>query len=130
MGNRWGTLRLLTVGFAGIVLVVKTTPGRIEPQGEPTPGKFAAAPKLLCTPLGVPSRLVKGGAMRLPVRPKFGPGPPTKGNCTNGWLKAGGKKELERPVRAGEPPTLSGGRMIAGPLPSSVALKKSCEFGR
>src|SRR5579885_497782 len=130
MVNRSGTVSVLKVRFAGIVLVVKTTPGRIEPQGEPTPGKFDAAPKLLCTALGVPSRLVKGGAIRLPVRPKFGPGPPTNGNCTNGWLKAGRKKVSESPVRAVEPLTLSGGRMIAGPLPSVVALKKSCEFGR
>src|SRR5438105_13127923 len=94
------------------------------------PVNVDASPKLLSRPLGVPRRLVKGIAMRLPVRPKFGPGPPTNGNCTNGWLNAGRKKELPSPVSAVDPLTLSGGRMIAGPLPRSVELKKSYEFGR
>src|SRR5919199_307676 len=127
MVNRSGTVSVLNVRFAGIVLVVSTTPGRIEPQAEPTPGKFDAAPKFVCAPLGVPRRLVKGGAMRLPVSPKFGPGPPTKGNCTNGWLKAGRKTAPLMPL---VPLTLSGARMMAGGLPRSVAPKKSCEFGR
>src|ERR1043165_5917177 len=91
MVNSSGTVSVLKVELAGIVLVVKTTPGSIEPQTEPTPGKFDAAPKLLCTAVGVPRRLVKGTAMRLPVRPKFGPVPPTNGNCTNGWLPRGRK---------------------------------------
>src|SRR5919206_3508023 len=105
------------VRFAGIVRVVSTTPGRIEPQGEPTPGKFEAALKFPCScPVGVPRRDVKGTAMRLPVSPKLGPGPPTNGNWTNGWLKAGRKRGL-KVVRAVEPLTLSGGRMMAGPLP-------------
>src|SRR3954464_6627483 len=95
MVNRLGTVSVLKVRLAGIVRVVMTTPGKIEPQTEPTPGKFDAAPKLLCTAEGVPRRLVKGGAMRLPVRPKFGPTPPTKGNCTNGWLNAGLKSGWE-----------------------------------
>src|SRR5919198_561513 len=129
MVNRLGTVIGLKVRLAGIVRVVSTTPGRMLPQAEPTPGKFDAAPKLFCRPLGVPRRLVNGGAMRLPVSPKFGPGPPTKGNCTNGWLKAG-RKSGPKPVRGVEPLTLSGGRMMAGPLPKSVAPKKSCEFGR
>jgi hypothetical protein len=67
--------------------------------------------------------------MRLPVRPKFGPGPPTNGNCTKGWLNAG-RKSGEKLVSAVEPAVLSGGTTMAAPLPSKVAPKKSCEFGR
>src|SRR5215212_674536 len=128
MVNSWGTVSVLKVRLAGIVRVVMTTPGRIEPQAEPTPGKFDAAPKLLCAIEGVPRRLVKGGAMRLPVRPKFGPVPPTKGNWTNGWLNAG-RKSGEKLVSAVEPEVRSGAMMMAGALPSSVEPKKSCEFG-
>src|ERR1043166_8193922 len=129
MVKRSGTVSVWKVRFAGIVRVVSTTPGRIEPQIEPMPGKFEAAPKLLSRPLGVPMRLVNGGAIRLPVRPKFGPGPPTKGNCTKGWLNAGRKSGLKL-VSVMEPLTPSGGRMIAGPLPKRPGPKKSCEFGR
>src|ERR1041385_3696289 len=127
--NRSGTVNCAKVRFAGIVRVVSTTPGRMLPQIEPIPGKFDAAPKLLSKPLGVPMRLVNGGAMRLPVRPKFGPGPPTNGNCTNGWLKAG-RKSGWKLVRAVEPLTLSGAMMMAGPLPKRPGPQKSCEFGR
>src|SRR5689334_22853732 len=98
---------VLKVELAGIWRVVRTTPGRIEPQTEPTPGKFDAAPKVLCTVEGVPKREVNGGAMRLPVRAKFGPVPPTNGNCTNGWLKAG-RKSGWKLVRAVEPAVRSG----------------------
>src|SRR5687767_1086228 len=95
MVNRSGTVIGLKVRLAGITRVVKTTPGSIEPQGEPTPGKFDAPLKLPCScPTGVPSVEVKGGAMKLPVSPKLGPGPPTNGNWTNGWLKAGRKIAL------------------------------------
>src|SRR5205085_12686265 len=114
MVNRSGTVSVLKVRLAGIVLVVNTTPGSIEPQTEPMPGKFDAAPKLLCPMVGVPRRLVNGTAMRLPVRPKFGPGPPTNGNCTNGWLKAG-RKSGWKLVRAVEPEVRSGAMMMAGP---------------
>src|SRR5438067_13812533 len=127
MVNRSGTVSVLKVRLAGIVRVVRTTPGRIEPQGEPMPGKFAAALKLPVPPLGVPRRLVNGGAMRLPVSPKLGPGPPTNGNCTKGWLKAGRNSE---PKLACGPLTRSGPWMLAGPLPRSVELKKCWEFGR
>src|SRR5690349_13357253 len=117
MVARSGTVSTLKVELAGIVRVVSTTPGRIEPQGEPTPGKFEAAVKFPCScPVGTPRRDVKGTAMRLPVRPKLGPGPPTNGNCTNGWLKAGRKSE-PKPVRVVEPDTRSGAMMMAGPLP-------------
>src|SRR5215218_4053548 len=106
MVNRSGTVSVLKVRLAGIVRVVSTTPGRIEPQGEPTPGKLEAVLKFPCSaPVGVPRLDVKGGAMRLPVSPKLGPGPPTYGNCTNGWLKAGRKKVSPRPVSAVEPLT-------------------------
>src|SRR5919205_657625 len=102
---------LLKVRLAGMTRVVSTTPGRIEPQGEPMPGKFDAAPKLFCTAEGVPRRLVKGGAKRLPVRPRFGPVPPTNGNWTNGWLKAG-RKTAPKPLICVEPETRSGARMM------------------
>src|SRR5215213_360885 len=99
MVNRSGTISVLKVRLAGIVRVVSTTPGRIEPHGEPTPGKLEAALKFPCSaPVGVPRRDVKGGAIRLPVSPKLGPGPPTNGNCTKDWLPAGRKKLLPRPV--------------------------------
>src|ERR1044072_6948407 len=78
--NSCGTVSVLNVRLAGIVRVVSTTPGRMPPHGEPTPGKID--PPL--PPVAEPSLLVNGGAIALPVRPKFGPGPPTKGNCTNG----------------------------------------------
>src|SRR5919206_5389396 len=111
------------VRFAGIVRVVSTTPGRIEPQGEPTPGKFEAALKFPCScPVGVPRRDVKGTAMRLPVSPKLGPGPPTNGNWTNGWLKAG-RKSVPKLVSAVEPETRVGAWMTAAPLPSRFRPK-------
>src|SRR2546423_11794539 len=92
MVTRSGTVNGLKVRLAGIVRVVSTTPGSIEPQGEPTPGKFEADPQLPPDPpKGTPRRLTNGGAMMLPVSPRFGPVPPTNGNCTNGWLKAGRK---------------------------------------
>src|SRR5215218_1475456 len=99
MVNRSGTVRVLKVRLAGIVRVVSTTPGSMEPQGEPTPGKLEAPLKFPCSaPVGVPRRDVKGGAMRLPVSPKLGPGPPTNGNWTNGWLKDGRKTAPWMPV--------------------------------
>src|SRR5215207_11640012 len=92
MVNRSGTVSVLKVRLAGIVRVVSTTPGRIEPQGEPMVGKLEAPLKFPCSaPVGIPSRVVRGGAMRLPVSPKLGPGPPTNGNWTKVWLNAGRK---------------------------------------
>src|ERR1044072_9514871 len=128
MVTRSGAVSVLKVRLAGICRVVMSTPGRIEPQTEPTPGKFDAAPKLLWTEIGDPSRDGDSGAIRLPVSPKFGPVPPTKGNWTNGWLKAG-LKSGEKLVSAVEPEVRSGAMMMAGALPSCVAPKKSCEFG-
>src|SRR5882672_2219916 len=76
----------------GSITVDSTMPGRMLPTGEPIPGKFDAAPKLPLPPLGVPMRLTNGGAIALPVKPKFGPTPPINGYCKNGC-----------------PPTLHGG---------------------
>src|SRR5687767_12916005 len=78
--NRLGTIIGRVVAVAGTTLVVSTTPGRILPAGLPTPGKFAAALKAPLPPVGAPRTLVNGGAIALPVRPKFGPVPPTNGN--------------------------------------------------
>ncbi len=78
--NRSGAIMARVDVVGGITLVVSTTPGRMLPTDEPTPGKFEAALKLPLLPVGAPSVLVKGGAILLPVRPKFGPGPPTNGN--------------------------------------------------
>src|SRR5258705_11692426 len=76
----------------GSTAVAKTIPGRMLPTGDPIPGKFDADPKLPFPPNGVPMRLTNGGAIALPVKPKFGPVPPIKGNCRKPW-----------------PPTLHGG---------------------
>src|SRR5215207_7784599 len=100
MVNRSGTVRALKVRLAGIVRVVSTTPGRIEPQGEPMPPKFEAELKLPPpVPVTGPSVEVKGTEEALPVpglpnSPKLGPVPPMNGNCTKGWLKAGRKSTL------------------------------------
>src|SRR5918912_883615 len=130
MVNRFGTVSVLKVRLAGIVRVVSTMPGRIDPTTDPMPGKLAAPLKLPCSPPdGVPRREVKGGAMRLPVSPKLGPGPPTNGNCTNGWLPAGRKSGL-KPVNCVEPETRSGDRMMAGPLLNGKMPTKGVVFGR
>src|SRR5215210_5246930 len=96
MVNRSGTVNCWNVRLAGMVRVVSTTPGRIEPQGEPTPGKLDAPLKLPCSvPIGAPRRVTSGtGLVGGPVIPKFGPTPPTNGNCTNGWLPTGRKRAL------------------------------------
>src|ERR1051325_7518026 len=105
MVNRLGTVNCWKVRLAGIVLVVRTTPGRIDPQAEPMPGKVEAPLKLPCSlPVGELIVLRNGGAMRLPVSPKLGPVPPTNGNCTNGWLKAG-RKSRPKVVNCVEPLT-------------------------
>src|SRR3712207_8354872 len=98
MVNRSGTVIGRKDRLAGMTRVVSTTPGRIEPQGEPMPPKFEAALQLPeSVPVTGPSVEVKGGEAPLPVpglpvRPKLGPVCPTNGNCTNGWLNAGRKK--------------------------------------
>src|SRR5882762_2618152 len=86
------TVSVLNVAFGGIVRVVSTMPGRMLPTAEPMPGKLDAAPKLPLPPNGVPIRLTNGGAIALPVKPKFGPVAPMNGNCLKGC-----------------PPTLQGG---------------------
>ena len=126
---------VLKGGVGGTVRVESTIPGRMLPTEDPIPGKFDAAPKLPLPPNGVPMRLTNGGAIGLPVKPKFGPVAPMNGNCRNGWpptLQGGpaGRKSGLKPVNAVEPLTRSGGKMIAAPVHSNVAPKKSCEFGR
>src|SRR5215204_2363776 len=132
MVNRSGTVIGSVVWVAGTTRVVRTTPGRIEPQGEPKVGKLEAPLKFPCSaPVGTPSCVVRGGAMRLPVSPKLGPGPPTYGNCTNVWLKAGRKSADPESDPTFAPPGRSWSPWtIAGPLPRSPFPKKSCEFGR
>src|SRR5919107_6070185 len=116
MVNRSGTVIGLKVRLPGMVRVVRTTPGSIDPQGEPMPGKAEAAPQLpLLPPVAAPMRLTKGGEMLPPESPRFGPTPPTNGNCTNGWLKAGRKTVALAPTVG--PLTLSGAMMMAAPLP-------------
>ena len=102
--------RLLSVMY---VVVDSTMPGRMLPTGEPMPGKFDAPPKLPLPPNGVPMRLTNGGAITLPVKPKFGPVAPMNGNCLNGWpptLQGGpaGRNNGLKPVNAVEPLTRSG----------------------
>src|SRR6266496_115960 len=135
MVNVAGTVIGSVVAVAGTTRVESTIPGRMLPTTEPMPGKFDAAPKLPFSPDGVPSRLTNGGAMLLPVNPKFGPVPPINGNCTKGWpptLHGGpaGRNSGLKPVNCVEPLTRSGGNMIAAPVHSKVAPKNSCEFGR
>src|SRR5688572_14893633 len=133
--NTSATVSVLNVEFGGMVRVASTMPGRMLPTVDPIPGKFDAAPKLPCPPVGTPSRLVNGGAMKLPVNPKFGPGAPMNGNCTKPCpptLHGGpaGRTSGLNPVNCVEPLTRSGGRMIAPPVHSVVAPKNNCEFGR
>src|ERR1051325_2343050 len=133
--NKSGTVIAWNVRFGGITRVVNTMPGRMLPTGEPIPGKFDAAPKLPLPPNGVPMRLTNGGAMLLPVKPKFGPVAPMNGNCRNGCPPTlqggpGGRNSGLNPVSAVEPLTLSGGRITAEPVHNSVAPKNNCEFGR
>src|SRR5947209_7659552 len=85
-----------TIGFvskvAGSVLVASTTPGRMLPTGEPTPGKVSAAPNELPLVVGGPSKALNPGNPNIPpggpaLSPKFGPMPPVNGKPTNGWPK-------------------------------------------
>ena len=113
--------------------VAKTTPGRMLPTGEPMPGKKPAVPKRpVPPPVGGPKVALKPGKpCCVPISPGPSPKvpavPPVKGNCTKGWLKAGRNK-----LCPAIEPTLGpdGAKTMAGPLPSKVELKKSCEFGR
>src|SRR6266498_3795619 len=97
-------------------------------------GKYAGA-KWPLLPDGVPIWLTNGGAKALPVKPKFGPVAPINGNCRKGCpptLQGGpaGRNSGLNPVNAVEPLTRTGGKIIAAPVHSVVALKNSCEFGR
>src|SRR5437879_13925049 len=76
----------------GNVVVARTMPGSIPPTTEPMPGKLPAAPKLPPADAFAPSVKVQPGQPKSeapdPCR-KVPADPPTNGNCTNGWLKAG-----------------------------------------
>src|SRR6185503_5828281 len=126
-----GGLQFPVKAVHGNTVVASTMPGRMLPTTEPMPGKFEAVPKLPLPPNGVPIRLTNGGAIALPVKPKFGPVPPMNGNCTNGCpptLQGGpaGRNSGLKPVRPVEPLTRSGGSIAAAPLHNSVAPKNSC----
>src|SRR5215510_16494893 len=74
----------------GETAVASTTPGRILPAGDPTPGKAPPAPKLLVLPNGGPSVALKPGKPNVPPanpgpKPKLGPWPPVNGYATIGW---------------------------------------------
>src|ERR1700753_716327 len=116
----------------GSVAVASTTPGRIPPTGEPMPGKNDAPLKRPPCPVEGPSVALKPGKPKSVPRapgpnPKVPAVPPTKGNCTKGWLKAG--RNSDCPARV---PTFGpdGAGTIAAGLPRSVAEKKTCELGR
>src|SRR6267142_999727 len=118
--------RVLKVELGGIVRVDRTMPGRILPTTEPMPGKLDAAPKLPLPPKGVPMRLTYGGAMLLPVKPKFGPVAPINGNCLKGCpptLQGGPAGRNTKPEIPFVPLTRSGARMAAAPVQRSVAPK-------
>ena|SRR5947209_5281004 len=118
----------------GNTVVAKTTPGRMLPTGEPMPGKKAAVPKLpVPPPVAAPSVKVQPAGhpvvrtLLAAPTPNVPAVPPTKGNCTNGWLKAGRNTDCPvKPLRlvTGPPSTMAGG------LPNKEELKKTCEFGR
>ena len=78
------TVRTLNVRFAGIVRVASTIPGKMLPIGDPMPGKWEEEPKFPPPPVGTPMTLRKGGAITLPVNPRFGPVAPINGNGRNG----------------------------------------------
>ena len=111
--------------------VARTTPGRILPTTEPTPGKLSAGPKLpplfpLAT--GGPRLATKPGK---PKRPPLTPAPvlklpaePINGNGTNGWLKAG-RKTAPRTVPTFGP---EGACTMAGPEPKPGNF--NCELGK
>src|SRR5256885_9630790 len=113
MVNVVGNVIARCVAVAVVLLVESTIPGRILPTTEPMPGKKDALPKFPPPPEGVPRTLVNGGAMLLPVKPKFGPVEPMNGNCLKGCPPAfpdastqggpAGRKSGLNPVRSVEP---------------------------
>src|SRR6266550_1353329 len=127
--ERRGATIARVVAVGGITCVVSTTPGRMLPTGDPIPGKNDAPEKFPPPPNGVPSVLTYGGAIAFPLSPKFGPTPPTNGNCTNGCPPAPHGPPTGRktsPLISVVPLTRTGARIIAGGL-QSVFPKKSCE---
>src|SRR6185369_13780292 len=70
---------------AGSTVVANTTPGRMPPTGEPTPGKLSAEPNvpLLGWTTGGPSCALKPGKPNPnppPTKPKLPAVPPVNGN--------------------------------------------------
>src|SRR4029079_7052233 len=127
--NVSGTVIGFVRAVAGSVVVASTTPGRMPPTGEPTPGKLSAGPKL---PLfgcvtGGPSCALKPGKPNCPC-----PGaslnvpadPPVNGNCTNGCLLSGRNTAVFAIVPTFGP---DGASTIAAGL-HKAAPQKSCEF--
>src|SRR3954470_3773080 len=126
-----GGRQLPVKAVQGSCVVASTTPGSMPPTGEPMPGnkltplKFPPPP-----PVAAPICALKPGKPRRPlpaVSPNVPAEPPTNGYCTNGWLKAGRNRDCPAMLPTFGP---EGARMIAAGLPSVVAPKKSCEFGR
>src|SRR5215510_2197632 len=97
----------------GETAVASTTPGRILPAGDPTPGKAPAAPKLLVLPNGGPSVALKPGKPNVPP--------------ANPGQNGGRKTAVPASVPTFGP---DGARIIAGALPSRVAPKYICVFGK
>src|SRR5205807_2099524 len=131
MVNVVGTSIGRVSAVAGRIVVASTIPGRILPTTEPMPGKLSAAPKLPLPEAFAPSVKVQAGqpnkVPRAPgPKPKVPAEPPTNGNCTNGWLKAGRKTAVPVSVPT---PVAFGASTIAGPLPRNPP-KFNCEFGR
>ena len=138
--NTPGTVMLRCVRVMAVWFVESTIPGRILPTTEPMPGKFDAAPKFPLPPVAAPRTLVNGGAIRLPVKPKFGPVAPMNGNCRNGCppefpdgsVHGGpiGRNKGVNPVNKVEPPVRIGGEITAGPTHSVPTPNLSWEFGK
>src|ERR1043166_9080596 len=79
-----GGRQLPVSAVQGRICVARTTPGKMLPTGEPTPGKAPAAPKLLVPPNGGPNVALKPGKPNVDPakpgpKPKFGPWPPVNG---------------------------------------------------
>src|SRR5579885_848001 len=122
--NETGTVIGRVRAVAGSVAVAKTTPGRMPPTGEPMPGKNDAPLNVPPPPVGDPIVAVKPGKPksepRCPaVSPKVPALPPTNGNWTKGWLKAGRKTGCP----LSDPEFVEGASTMAAGLPNGVAEK-------
>ena|SRR5437764_15278048 len=132
MVNVAGTVIAFVKAVGGRVVVAKTMPGRIPPTTEPMPGKLSAGPNVPLLGCGLTAKvaLKPGQPNSVPKAPGAWPNvpadPPTKGNCTKGWLNAGRKTAVPAALPAHAPKV--GASTIAGPLPRNGNF--SCEFGR